>query len=193
MGWAWLATKNPAWHLPYTPAVVSEENIRKVGRLMDQDNYILIRKAKVLHTGKAKIINSPLPIACQMFGLLQERWVPASTIIIWENERHSHHNNHKCCPFFLLSPSFYCRAWHHIVWDLPLVSRGQLAQQCPLTPLAYPQPTGICRSGLERKPWCCDSTAQQWPKQWCIIKMQSTASYNLHHSVTVSDGQSDSS
>lgn len=83
-------------------AVVSEENIRKFGRLMDQDNYILIRKAEVLHMGKAKIIHSPPPIGSQMFSLLQERWVPASTMIIWENKHHNNQDNYE----FLLSSSF---------------------------------------------------------------------------------------
>ena len=39
------------------------------------------------------------------------------------------------------SPSFICWAWHHMVWNIPLVSWGQLSQLCPLPKLlVHPQP-----------------------------------------------------
>jgi len=70
---------------------------------MDQDNDRLIRKAKVLCTGKAKRrIHSLLPIRRQMFSLFQESRGPACKMITWEDK----HHNRKCPPFLLLFLSF---------------------------------------------------------------------------------------
>jgi len=54
--------------------------------------------------------------------------------VTWEAKRHSS----ECLPFLLLSSSFYCWVWCHMVWNTPLVSWGQLSQLCPLPAVCGP-------------------------------------------------------
>lgn len=62
-------------------------------------------------------------------------------------------------------PSFYCWAWHHVVWNIPLASLGQLSRLCPSQLLVHPQPSslaGWCET--LNSPWLSVSTAQQQRK-----------------------------
>lgn len=60
------------------------------------------------------------------------------------------------------SPHIYCWAWHDMMWNVPLVTWGQLSRLCPFPASCPPQPT--CCGGKARrkgKPGWCASTAQQ--------------------------------
>lgn len=67
--------------------------------------------------------------------------------------------NYKCppSPFF----HFYCSRQGHACYGIWLYSVWGL---CPSKPPATSQPPGLCRGS-----WWFASTAQQWPKPWCVI------------------------
>lgn len=66
-------------------------------------------------------------------------------------------------PALLHSPiSFYCWPQHPVVWSVWVSCPSWVPSQ----PLVHPQPTG---GELERQPWCCVRTTQQYPKHCCGI------------------------
>ena len=66
---------------------------------------------------------------------------------------------------------FYCWAWCHTAWEIPLVSWGELSQLWLLPSLSPPTPGYSLRgqSEKQRKHWCCAGTVQQYLKHWCVI------------------------
>jgi len=95
--------------------------------------------------------------------------------------------NHKRPLFLLLSLRFYCWAWCHMVWNIPLVSLGGLSWLCIL-PNSCPPPALLIGSQgagrlRDRKSWCCARTVQQQPKHCCIINTILTT--NTKHSTTL--------
>jgi len=65
---------------------------------------------------------------------LQESRAPSSLTIILEDQLLN--TRWPSLPFS--SPSFYCWAWCLMVCNMPLVSWGQLSQQCPLPAFCAP-------------------------------------------------------
>ena len=65
-------------------------------------------------------------------------------------------------------PQFYCSAWHHVVWHIPLANVGQLSWLCPLpapcAPLAH-HCQGNARS------WKLLDLIRTKPKHWCVINI----------------------
>ena len=55
---------------------------------------------------------------------------------------------------------------HHTVWNIAVVSLGQVPWLCPLQDLAHPQPTG--EGDVGETALLCASTAQQQPQPWCV-------------------------
>lgn len=105
---------------------------------MDQGNNSLIRKTKPVHTSKGKSgFHSFVPISRQMSRYFVGSLLSAYIMIAWEDK----HHNHECPSFLLLSLSIYCWTQYHTVWNIPLISWGQLSQLCPLptsgSPPAY--------------------------------------------------------
>jgi len=74
--------------------------------------------------------------------------------------------------FLLLYLSFYCLAWHHMVWDLPLVILGQLPWLCPRSSFCTPSSPVAGQSNRLKSFWVCVSTALQQPKyQYAITTL----------------------
>ena len=68
-----------------------------------------------------------------------------------------------------ISPQFYCWARCHVVWDIPLVTLGQLSSLCPLpAPGAPPAPLLSELHEKQNSPWLCASTVLQL-KHRCVI------------------------
>ena len=113
------------------------ENRRKMRRHVGWDKDRLIGKAKAMFTNKAKQrIHSPLPIIGQVLTHLQGSRVLLCILFTWEDKCY---HPESVTPFLFLSPSFICWAQQHMVWNVPLVSWGQLSQLCLLsTPCAPP-------------------------------------------------------
>lgn len=66
-------------------------------------------------------------------------------------------------------PPFYCRVWHYMIWNIILVSLGQLSCWIPSQPLGHPQPTyGWGAKWENTRPWICTTTTQQNTKHWCV-------------------------
>ena len=105
----------------FTPLSGMGERIRrvKVRRVVGWDKDGLIGKVKAVHAGKAKQgIHSLRPTGRQVFSHLQESRSLLCLVVTGEDER-----CHFPCPLLPCpSPSFYCWAWCHIAWDIPLVS-----------------------------------------------------------------------
>ena len=78
--------------------------------------------------------------------------------------------------FLLLHPAFYCWAWCHMAWDMPLLSWGLLCWLCPLpASCAPPAPWPVGWGEKQKRHWLCVSTAQQWLKYpWIINTVFST-------------------
>ena len=157
------------------------ERIRrgKVRKLMGWVKDSLAHKANAMYTRKAKQrINSLLPIGRQGVCHLQESRAPRWITVTWEDK--CHHSEHPPLPFY--SPSFTCWAWCHMVWDIPLVSWGQLSQLYFL-PYSCAPPAYSLVSWYEKqkRPWLCGSTAQQYRKHPCVINI--VFSTNPEHSL----------
>ena len=119
---------------------------------MGWDKDSLIGKAKAAHTSKEKQgIHSPLPIGRQVFSHPQESRAPSCVMVTWEDKHHR--SEHPPLSFF---PSFICWAWCHMVWNIPLVSWGQLSRLCPLPASCAPPASSLVGWGEEQKrPWLC--------------------------------------
>ena len=131
---------NPCWQLSTTQPLAycppwwdGERTGRvKVRKLMGWDKDSLVGKAKAMHASKAKPeIRSLLAISRQLFSHRQESRAPACLMVTWEDK--CHHSKRPCVLSSFLS--FTCWTWHHMVWNIPLVSWGQLSQLCPLPAL----------------------------------------------------------
>ena len=96
-----------------------------------------------------------------MFSHSQESRAPSHIMVTWED---THHNSEHLALFFPLS--FYCWAWHHTVWNILLVSWGQLSWFYPIPDSFEPHWQGKARS---RKDLACVSTAQQQLEHQCVI------------------------
>lgn len=68
------------------------------------------------------------------------------------------------------SPSFYCWAQSHIVWNNLSISWDQLSQLCPCSTSCAP-PASVLVGHWEKKkrPWHCTNTAQQQPEHPCVV------------------------
>ena len=99
----------------------------KVRKLLGWDKDCLIGKATCASKAKREI-NSLHPINRQAFSHLRESRAPSHV----DGYLGRQTGNSKCPLSPSSSPSFYCSAWHHMVWNSPLVSWAQLSQLCPL-------------------------------------------------------------
>lgn len=70
------------------------------------------------------------PEAGRCSAISMESIDPSSIRATWEDK--CHHFEHPLPPFF--SHRLMCRAWLHMVWDIPAVTWGQLSCLCPFTP-----------------------------------------------------------
>lgn len=81
------------------------------------------------------------------------------------------------------SPSNGCfgKTWRYMVWNISLVSGGQLSPLCPL-PAPWPPPAYSLWGAEQeqRRPWRCTSTAQEQLKHCCVINTGLVA--DLQHS-----------
>jgi len=69
-------------------------------------------------------------------------------------------------------PWFYCWAQHHMVWDIPLGSLGQLFWPCPLPAPGAPPASSLAGQHQEQeRPWLCVSTALQQLKHPPVISI----------------------
>lgn len=66
-------------------------------------------------------------------------------------------------------PQFYCSAWGHMVWNIPLANWGQLSWLCPLQLLVQPQPCFLAGQENLKNPWLSVSPAQHQLKHQCVI------------------------
>lgn len=66
---------------------------------------------------------------------------------------------------------FYCSAWHHMVWDVPLVSWGHLSQLHPLPASCALPACMLARHGKLKNPWLSVSAAQQPLKHWYVANI----------------------
>ena len=121
----------------------------KMRKIMGWDKDSLTGKAKATHTSKAKQgIHSPLPTSRQVFRHLQESRAPSCIAVTWEDRR-----SHSELPPSLSpsSPSFYCWAPSHAVWDIPFLSWGQLSQLCPLPTSCAPTACSLVGQSEKQK------------------------------------------
>ena len=138
------------------------ERIRrvKIRKLVGWDKDSLVGKAKAARTSKAKQgIHSPLPIGRQVFSHLQEGWAPLHVTVTWEDKRHlSEH------PPFLLLPQLCMLSMTSYGMGYPF---GQLRSALPASyaPPAYSL-VGGCE--MQKRPWRCVSTAQQYLQRRCV-------------------------
>lgn len=116
-------------------------------------------------------VDSLLPIGGQIFSHFQESWDSSHLTVTWKDKYH----NSKHSPFLLLSSCFYCWAWHHLVWNIPLVSLGQLSWLCPLSS-SYALPASLLRS---RNDCLSISTAHQYLRYQCVISTVSVPNSNI--------------
>jgi len=130
----------------------------KVRKLVGWDKDSLTGKAKAVRASKAKEgVHSLHPISRQVFSRLQESRAPSCAVVTSE-DKHRHSED----PLLPSPPVLYCWAWRHTVWNIPLVSQGQLSQLCPLPGPGAPPAYSLVGWGKEQKrPWLCASTAQQ--------------------------------
>lgn len=109
----------------------------------------------------------------QVFSHSQESRTPPHIMVPWEDK----HCLYKHSPVFSFTQLFILNtSTHHKVWNVPLVTWGQLSQLFPLpTPCAPPARSlvGWCER-LER-PWLCVTKrpAQQWLRLSCLPNMAS--------------------
>ena len=94
------------------------------------------------------------------------------------------HHNSECPPLLSSSPSFICWAWHHMVWNIPWVSWGQLFWLCPLPTSCAPPASLLVGWGEKKERPCLSvSPAQQELKHPCVIN--TVYSTNPKHSPTL--------
>jgi len=100
---------------------------------MDWHKESFTGKAKAAHTGKAKQGTHSLPICRQVFNHLQESraFIMQNGLLEWQ------------MPSLQMfppssSPSFVGWAWCRMVWNIPLVSWGQLSRLCPFPTTCAP-------------------------------------------------------
>lgn len=64
---------------------------------------------------------------------------------------------------------FYCWMQCYTACNIPLVCWDQLSWLTPSKLLLTPRLLSEEQTGMKIKAWCCAITAQQQPKQWCVI------------------------
>ena len=106
---------------------------RKIIEKRREDSRIkiiqFITEAKPAYTSKGtRGTHSVLPIGRQTSSHFMESRASAQVTVAWEDKyrKHEHHQ------FLPLSLIFYYWAWQHVLWDIPLLSWGQLSQLFPL-------------------------------------------------------------
>lgn len=136
----------------------------KLRKLMGRGQGNLIGKTKAVHTSKAKLrIHSPLPVGRQVFHHLQESRAPSLLKVIWEDKYHPY----ECSTFCPSFPRFIHWAWHHMVWNIPLISWGQHSWLRRLAASCVPPPSSLlgCRERQKDLMLC----KQQKLKNMCVF------------------------
>lgn len=150
---------HPAAHSLLSP-MRQGENRRKARRFVDQDNDILIGKAKAVHASKAKEgITALLPISRQISSCFLASRASACMALAWKYK----HRDHEYPHFLLCHLSDHCWALRPVFWNTPLVGAGCLSQLCHQSH-AHSQPvhwSGAGQRGHKRRPCCCASPVQQ--------------------------------
>jgi len=141
------------------------ERIRrvKVRKLLGWDKDSLMGKTEAVQKSKAKQgIQVLLPISRQVLTIPRKAGLHRAQHLLWKTNA--------ITPNIPLSPSFYWWAWHHMLWDIPLVSWGHLFQ-LGLLPISCAPPAyslaGHCEK--QKRPWHNVSAVQQQLKHPCVI------------------------
>ena len=106
----------------------------KAQKLVGWDTGSLIMKKKTAHRSKAETTSLG---QMDVHPLLGKQGL--NVMVVWEDKCHYY----KCPCILFLSFRFHCWTWHRKVWNVPLVSWGQLSWLCPIPTLAHLQPTGL--------------------------------------------------